>query len=592
MITWAKKWLQRRANRRLTSLVVILIAIGLCGTQATASLRAQQGAYANGRFGFGLTKSTSVAMDQGWPAYLNAGWYWDWVAKGETQLPPLTYAQTIRLTPIKSDNVQIGYTASPTGTTLLAKIAAQPGGLWFIGNEPDCTLMDDMISTWYARAYHDLYHIIKTADPTAQVAAGNIVQPTPQRLAYLDLVVAAYLSTYDEPLPADAWVIHSYILCEKCYPYNDVIPPEPFAWGACWVPDWPSRGASEPLATFYSVYDHWDMDIFAERIIDFRQWMVDNGYRDHPLFIAEYGILFYQGLISGMGQTEDVAFMNAGFNWMREARDPVRGYRPDDNRLVQRWAWFSLDHGDYPGGTLFDPYNLVPTYLGTAYAAYTSQITPSIDLKTLDITVTTPTATTGTPVTATVNLTVSNAGDVNTKGTIVAKIIANTPDNPTHSAPVGGTTMRPLECCGDHQPITITWPNYITGADYEYYITVLDIDLHLSDVWTPMQYAVVTPTTATLYATVTNPGYSEVGEALTVTFYHQGTITTPIGDAIIPALGCCKDQQTVSISWPGITDGVYEFCVIATTQYIQTQPMCAHLWVNPPFRVYLPSVTR
>ena len=590
MTTWVKGWLRHSTKKRLALLTVILIVVSLCGTQATSSLRAQQGPYANGRFGFGVTKSTSVAMEQGWPSYLNAGWYWDWVAKGETQLPPLKYAQTIRLSPVKSDNVQIGYTASPTGTTLLAKIAAQPGATWFIGNEPDCTLMDNMISTWYARAYHDLYHIIKTADPTAQIAAGNIVQPTPQRLEYLNRALAAYQAVYGEPLPADVWVIHSYILCEKCYPFN--IPLEPFAWGACWVPDWPSRSTSEPLATFYSVYDHWDMDIFTQRIIDFRQWMYDNGYRDHPLMIAEYGVLFYQGLVSGMGQADDIAFMNAGFDWMREARDPVLGYKPDDNRLVQRWAWFSLDHGNYPGGTLFDPYNLVPTYLGTAYAAYTSQITPSVDLKTLDVILTAPTAAAGTPVTATVNLTVSNAGDVDAEGTIVAKIIANTPDNPTHSAPVGGTVLRPLECCGDHEPITITWPNYITSTNYEYYITVLDIDLRLSDVWTPMQFDVITPTTATLYATVANHGYSEVGEALTVTFYHQGTVMTPIGDAVIPAMECCGDQETVSVSWSDITDGVYRFCAIATTKYVETEPVCAHLWINAPFRVYLPIVAK
>ena len=239
--------------------------------------------------------------------------------------------------------------------------------------------MDDMLSEWYARAYHDLYYIIKAADPTTTIAAGNIVQPTLQRLTYLDRVLDAYETTYGEPLPTDAWVIHSYILCEKCYPFN--IPSEPFAWGACFVPDWPSRSASDPLATFYSVYDHWDIDIFTQRIIDFRQWMYDNGYRNHPLLIGEYGILFYEGLVYGMTPADDVAFMLAGFDWMREARDPVLGYKPDDNRLVQRWAWFSLDHGNYPGGTLFDPYIYEPTELGIAYADYTSQIQPAVDLK-------------------------------------------------------------------------------------------------------------------------------------------------------------------------------------------------------------------
>ena len=491
MTTWGTGWLQHRTKRRLTLLIVILIVIGLCGASATSSLHAQQGPYANGRFGFGLTAAPSVAMDHGWPSYLNAGWYWDWAARGSTQLPPLEYAQTIRLSPVKSGGVQIGYTASPTGTTLLAKVAAQPGAIWFIGNEPDCVVMDDMVSAWYARAYHDLYHIIKTADPTAQVAAGNIVQPTPQRLAYLDRVMVAYQSAYGESLPTDAWVIHSYILCENCHP---AAPGEPFEWGACWVPDWPDAESATPLATFYSVYDHWDMDIFAERIIDFRQWMVDNGYRDHPLFIAEYGILFYQGLVGGMGQADDIVFMHAGFDWMREARDPVRGYRPDDNRLVQRWAWFSLDHGDYPGGTLFDPYNLVPTYLGTAYAAYTAQVAPTVDLKTLNLTATAPRLDPGTPVTATINLIVSNAGNVSS------------------------------------------------------------------------------------------------GSPITVSLYHNATMTTLIDEITIPALACCGDRQTVSTTWPNITDGLYQICATAATPSTTTTPVCTTLWVNPPYSSFLPLV--
>lgn len=41
----------------------------------------------------------------------------------------------------------------------------------------------------YAAAYHALYYLIKQADPTARVIAGTIVQPTPLRLRYLDMVL-------------------------------------------------------------------------------------------------------------------------------------------------------------------------------------------------------------------------------------------------------------------------------------------------------------------------------------------------------------------------------------------------------------------
>ena len=249
---------------------------------------------------------------------------------------------TVRLKPVLSNTIQVGYTASPTGTALLSAIARQPGAIWLIGNEPDCNAMDNMRSEWYARAYHDVYYFIKAADPTAKIAAGNIVQPTRQRFMYLNNVLATYQAEYGEPLPTDLWSIHSYILCEKCYPYN--ISSEPFAWGACWVPDWPSRTASEPYATFYSVYDHWNMDIFTSRIETFRQWMYDNGYRNHPLIIPEYGILsmkIWSAAIHLRYQNRE--FMYAGFDWMLVPAS-ITGYR----LTTGDWSglgWFRSRHG-------------------------------------------------------------------------------------------------------------------------------------------------------------------------------------------------------------------------------------------------------
>lgn len=303
---------------------------------------------------------------------LGAGWYWDKEARGASDIPSHDYVQTIRLSPVLSGSTQISYTTTPSGTALIDAIAAQSGSTWFIGHQPDCHTEDNLLSEFYAYAYHDLYHLIKDVDPTAKIAAGNIVQPTEQRLMYLDRVLETYEQTYGEPLPADLWATGNMILCEKCYPYKP--PGEPFAWGACWVPDWPSYGASYDIATFYSVYDHWDVDIYASRIITFRQWMHDNGYQNHPLVISEYGILFYEGLVEGQTIQDDIDFMWETFDWMRSVRDPGVGYAADDGLLTQRWAWYSLDHGAYPGGTLFDPETYQPTALGIAYADYTSAI--------------------------------------------------------------------------------------------------------------------------------------------------------------------------------------------------------------------------
>ncbi|MBN2391438.1 MAG: hypothetical protein JXR84_11980 [Anaerolineae bacterium] len=601
-----KKSYMNRISHRVTPVFAILIGITVtlwAGTAISANYSgAQQASYANGRFGFGLTRSASTALEKGWPAYLNAGWYWDWAARGATQLPPLQYVQTVRLKPVLSSGVQIGYTATPTGTALLNAIAAQPGATWFIGNEPDCSTMDNMRSEWYARAYHDLYYLIKGADPTTKIAAGNIVQPTRQRFEYLNRILAAYQANYGEPLPADAWSIHSYILCEKCYPI--AAPGEPFAWGACWVPDWPNSSASSALATFYSVYDHWNIDIYISRIETFRQWMYDNGYRNHPLIIPEYGVLFYEGLVYS-GSTYDAKsreFMYAGFDWMLTARDSLTGYRPDDNRLVQGWAWFSLDHGDYPGGSLFDPYTYQPTTMGRDFAAYTALLTPTTELLTLDAHITVPdgepgtlSIEPGTSVTATVNYTVSNSGDIGTEGLVVTKVIGNSPSNPTHYTVISGTAIDYLGCCGDHKVVTLPWPDYVVGEDYDFYITNQEIDLQVTNVWMPVLADVPTPITVTLSATVSNGGYSEVGEPLTVTFYHNNgsiSIHIPFGQVVIPELGCCGDTQSVSVTWTNLTDGLYPYCVTAATTLVQTEPVCANLWINPPYRLYIPMVIK
>ena len=573
----------------LTILIGVAVTLWANAAISAPDIEAQQTGNVLGRFGFGWARKVTDVLARGWPAYLNAGWYWDWGARGATELPPLQYVQTIQLKPVLSSGVQIGYTASPTGTTLLSVIAEQPGATWFIGNEPDCSTMNNMRSEWYARAYHDMYYQIKAADPTAKIAAGNIVQPTPLRFQYLDRILAEYQTRYGEPLPADVWSIHSYILCETCYPIPPNVPGEPsWGWGACYVPDWPSQSLSIANGgTFYSVYDHWNVNIFAERIETFRQWMYDNGYRNHPLIIPEYGVLFYEGLIYS-GSTYDAisrAFMYDGFDWMQSARDAVTGYRPDDDRLVQGWAWYSLDHGSYPGGTLF--YNLQPTAMGQDYAAYTAQITPTVNLLTLDAHVTTPVTQTGTPVTATVNFTVSNSGDISTEGLIVAKVIGNSPVSPTHYSIINGIAIDALKCCGDHEIVALPWPNYIVGEDYDFYITTQEIDLHVNDIEPPILINVATPVTVTLSATLSNKGYSEMGEPLTVTFYHNTTVHIPIGEVVIPELGCCGNEQTVSVPWSNLTDGFYPFCVTATTTYIETEPLCYSLWINPRM-IYLP----
>ena len=676
------KW--QRIGLSLGILVIVLVL-----WQGGKAVSEPNAPYNNGRFGFGLT-GTGGAPSNYDIASLNGGFYWDWGARHHGKIAGYEYMKTIRLNPVKSGSTQTGYTASPTGTTLLNSIAAQPGATWLIGNEPDCVNMDNMRSEWYARAYHDMYHLIKQADPTAKIGAGSIVQPTPQRLMYLDRVLTEYQFVYGEPLPTDLWVTHAYILCENCYPHKQ--PGEPFAWGACWVPDWPSQTASAPYATFYSVYDHWNMDIFSERLITMRQWMYDNGYRNHPLIITEYGVLFYKGLVSGMTTQDDIDFMNAGFDWLRTATDPVLGYAPDAQRLVQRWAWFSLDHdGWYLGGALFDYETHQPLALGTAFGQYTAQVPPMVDLQFLDQQVVDAT------ITSTMQITISNAGNITSNP--LTDIFFFEASDPSDF--IAHTPLPQLQCCGDHTPVeaiwpnrpadaefcalgleedvvvgtscsdlrvglhimgvnvkvaappdveataafdvtiqnrgsletsdvvsitisdgvrqhtgtasavpccgaqttgTVQWPNYQSDADFTVWAetatytatdpisVALFSQLVIQKAWAPIVDAPA-PTTATLYAQVSNIGSLSINHPITLSFYvSTSTILQPITTTIRP-LNYGGDYVTASVVWPYLADGYHGFRVEATTVDDQTAVASAGIWINP-LRYYAPLVLK
>ncbi|MBN2007308.1 MAG: hypothetical protein JXA21_28430 [Anaerolineae bacterium] len=556
--------------------VGLLVAVALLLVHAASAAPRAQYSYNNGRFGFGLSKA-SDAVNYDVPM-LNAGWYWDWAAKGPSQIPPLEYMQRINLSPVKSGSTQIGYTASPTGTQLRNLVLANPGATWMIGNEPDCSAMDNMVSTWYARAYHDVYTAIKSIDPTAKIAAGNIVQPTQQRFMYLDRILATYLEEYGEPLPADLWVTHAYILCEKCYPYR--APGEPFAWGACWVPDWPGYNESLPYATFYSVYDHWNIEIFKERMIAMRQWMYDNGYRNHPLLIAEYGILFYDGLVYGGAEYETLTkeFMNAGFDWMRSARDSELGFALDDGRLVQRWAWYSLNHDDYRyGGSLFSPHTYQPTYLGIAFGDYTSQISPTVDLNLWDFEYTHSAS--AFPVSFTATFTVANAGDV----TAVEPLSVRVYDSQYPTIDLAQIPLEAIPCCGNHRQATLPWQKTSPAlqemcvqavnaqASSDPVCITFGADSQVAKIWaqTHTTPTGTTPVSATVYAKMVNAGNLGTEEPVTVAFLAQtpgAASATLIGEAVAPPLACCGDSVTVSVPWVDYTRGS-TITARATTSY-------------------------
>jgi hypothetical protein len=153
-------------------------------------------------------------------------------------------------------------------------------------------------------------------------------------------------------MPVDVWNVHAFILRE-----------EKDSWGVD-IP--PGIGVEE--GTLYEINDHDDLVIFRQQITAFRRWMKERGERDKPLIISEYGILMPAEYGFDRARVRD--FMYASFDFFLTATDDSLGYGPDSNRLVQRWAWFSLGDRKYPTGNLYDPDTRLMTPVGFDFSNY------------------------------------------------------------------------------------------------------------------------------------------------------------------------------------------------------------------------------
>lgn len=325
------------------------------------------------RMGFGKTSNDDAAV-------LNGGWYLDWGASTNPTHPGgAEYGRTIYLnthdtgiycTWYKNPASQLNQvTPSLTGTVLIQRVQAHPGALWMVGNEPDSIYNGSPIQAeLYAELYRYFYTTIKAADPTAKVAIGAIVQPSPLRMEYLDKVLTHYQNTYSETMPIDVWNIHFYRLNEgDCGSWGANVPP--FASSSTgWVVDFT---AAELL----------NVGKLETALRDFRQWMADRGYGDKPLIITEFGVL-PPSYFSGFDNNAAAQFLTDMFNMMLTATDPTTGLPADGNRLVQMWAWYSTrDNLHGYGGNLFDSTGVL-NVIGDAFVAQTSAyFIPYVDLQ-------------------------------------------------------------------------------------------------------------------------------------------------------------------------------------------------------------------
>ena len=347
---------RRRTLRQLGVLILTLFSLL---SEAPRSVQAQSCVpYPNdrARFGINVARDGNKRIDNYNVAPLNAGWYLDYtMASFPSQPDGMAFAQMIR---------PALWQSSSFTSTVEQVLNHNLGTLWILGNEPDRDKQDGLTPAAYARFYHTVYHFLKARDTTARIAIAGVVESTPLRRRYLDMVLSAYSTTYGTALPVDVWTVHGFIL------------PENYIWGAA-IPPGLEEFAAEGMQ--YTVSDHDSVTIFQENLIAFRQWMADRGYRDRPLILTEYGILLSP--LHGFPYSRVSAFMLDSFDFLRTATSNTTGYPADGNRLVQSWSWFSLNYPPYDettnegqNGNLYEPNTAELLPLGADYGNYVNTL--------------------------------------------------------------------------------------------------------------------------------------------------------------------------------------------------------------------------
>ncbi len=334
----------------------------------------------NCRYGASASAAGAEAV-----ADLQIGWVVSFGAAEPAWLPAgVAHTPMIRLHQLRDTSGQRldAYTASPalTEEALGSRIAAAPGAVWIVGNEVDrLSWQDDLMPEIYAVAYHDAYHFIKQQDPTAQVAVSGLVMVSPGRLQYLDKVLDAYRQRYGSPMPVDVWTFHAYIFPERNEEYY-FLDPETGEWVldeesgkavfagiangtdpalALQKPYWKRPLEAQRMLCqrpdYYCIYEHDQVDLLAQQVVAMRGWMKANGYQRTPLLLTEWSLLYqYMLLPDGTCAVQDeqgncftpervTQFLRSSVAYLETAADSALGYPLDNSRLVQQWAWFTLD---------------------------------------------------------------------------------------------------------------------------------------------------------------------------------------------------------------------------------------------------------
>lgn len=386
------------------------------------------------------------------------------------------------------------YSAGPvlTGPGLGARIQALPkGSTWIVGNEvdrgPDPGGGDpgqgDTYPDVYATAYHDVYHFIKERDPSAQVAISGLVEVTPGRLQYLDLVWASYLAQYGTIMPVDVWTMHLYVLPEvRPLPEPPYIEPNGIANVALgtdlnlgiressWWKTNPERQLECPDDQVYCYAEHDSLAVFEEQIRAMRIWMMEHSQRNKPLLLSEYSLIYPADIYDEYGQsfpqTRVVAYLQATVGLLESLTDPVLGYALDGDRLVQQWNWYSI-YTDHEIGAVSNLIEYVdPDWTLTEPGqAYWDEIdNRSLEVNLLPDQVLAPPVSVVLPTdtaTATLSVELRNNGNTAITSPITVTFFANE----GLTQPIGSAVIEGLGGCARPSAwASVTWPDLEVGV--------------------------------------------------------------------------------------------------------------------------------
>lgn len=432
-----------------------------------------------------------------WVSTVGAGWYLNF-GPVPPDPPPGNGAEFAHVINVRQDKTAGGqylqtYTVLPSLPVLGSLVDTHLGALWLVGNEPDrgpnpgeisVGAQDDTYPQIYAVAYHEVYHFIKGRDPTAQVANAGLVEVTPGRLQYLDIVWDTYLQQYGVPMPVDAWNTHLYVLSEA----NASGQPNAIANVAVGTdvnlartepfdPDGPGPlfiGDTCVLEEVICVAEHDDMNAFTGQVRAMRSWMKAHGQQNKPLIITEFSQLFpYELDPGGTCFLQDefgncfipsrvTQFTQNAINYLATATDPNLGLPQDNYRLVQQWMWFSVYwSGAGQVSSLVDSSLTTLTQVGQTYQneLVSRQTPPNLAPVAAPYAVgftVSPSATT----TVTLSLDVTNNGDTNVTTPFTVTFFSD--QNLT--LPIGSATIADLGgCARRHAVVTTTWVSLTTG---------------------------------------------------------------------------------------------------------------------------------